>query len=57
MPLAKYRTIDGERWRLYGIITTSGIADIPRAKKIASGIKQLAGKRVRREKNVIYTRF
>ena len=56
MPLAKYRTIDGERWRLYGIIITDGRADIPRAKKVANGIKMLAGKRVRREKNVIYTR-
>jgi hypothetical protein len=56
MPLANYRVIDGERWRLYGVIITDGRADIARAKKIASGIRTMAGKRVRREKNVIYTR-
>lgn len=56
MPFAKYRIINGERWRLHGVIITDGRSDIERAKKIAKGIREFAGRRVRREGNVLYTR-
>lgn len=53
MPLANYRTINGERWRLYGVFTISGTASIVSAKRAVEQL-QKNGVRTRREKNIVY---
>jgi hypothetical protein len=53
MPLANYRTINGERWRLYGVFSISGNASIVSAKRAVEQLHK-NGVRTRREKNVVY---